>query len=152
MSSQFGRAGFVLSMTLAIAMVAVNSGRVESADPWDLFSTACDDPGDESCDEMPADFQIASEQKKLSCFDPWLPRSCGHLPLMKQLVEGRDVKLPPPLGVSYIVTALERNVSVTDIRIGVNGGPQESLQRFSVDDCMPLSNLAMAVADTSSLD
>ena len=83
------------------------------------------------CDDLPPEFACEqNEDAETSCLDPWLPRSCGHLPLLKSLAEGRDVKLPPPIGASYVVTSLKRFVSVSDIRIGLNGGPQQSLQSF----------------------
>lgn len=125
--------GFVSRVIVAIALIVVNAAGFATAEEWDLFSTACDEPGGGYCDDLPPEFQLVSEQKKQSCFDPWLPRSCGHLPMMKQLVEGRDVILPPPLGIAYVMTALERHVSVTDIRVGIIGAMwQDTAQTIEV--------------------
>ena len=53
---------------------------------------------------------------------------------MKDAAEARGATLPPPVGASYVVTVLERNVAVSDIRIGLGSNAPQSLQRFSVDD------------------
>jgi hypothetical protein len=98
----------------------------------DLIELDCDELG---CDALPpGNGHERNDDAASSFLDPWLPRSRGNLPLWKSLVEGRDVRLPPPIGAGYVITALKRHVAVTDVRIGLNGGPQQSLQRVSVDE------------------
>jgi hypothetical protein len=92
------------------------------------------------CDELVGDACDAMEPDATkSCLDPWLPRTCLDLPLMKELAEERGVTLPPALGAGYVITVLQRNVAVSDIRIGLGGNPPESIERFSVDNFSTLS-------------
>jgi hypothetical protein len=65
--------------------------------------------------------------------DWFLPRSNLPLPLMKGVVESRDVTLPLPLGASVIWTELNRPLIVTDLRAGLGDNPPESLERFHVE-------------------
>lgn len=67
-----------------------------------------------------------------SCIDRFIPRSNLPLPLLKRLAEDRDITLPLPLGTSFIWTELERNVAVSDIRLGLGDTPPVSVDRLSV--------------------
>lgn len=67
-----------------------------------------------------------------SCLDHFLPRTRLPFPLMKQLVEGRDVTLPLPLGTGFIWTELDRKVAVGDVRLGLGNNTPTSVDRVSV--------------------
>jgi hypothetical protein len=58
------------------------------------------------------------------------PRWSSFLPLMKEEALARGYELPLPFGVSVIYNYLERDIDVTDIRIGVNGAPPRSVSQF----------------------
>ena len=62
--------------------------------------------------------------------------------MLAELATSRGVTLPLPLGVGVIATNMKRNVGVSDVRIGLNGNPPQSIDRVSV------GNLS---ADTSNI-
>ena len=57
-------------------------------------------------------------------------RWSSFLPLMKEEAIARGYDLPLPFGVSVIYNYLARDIDVTDIRIGVDGEPLQSVSRF----------------------
>lgn len=67
-----------------------------------------------------------------SCLDWILPRSHLPFPLLKGLVEGRDVTLPLPLGTSFVSSELNRHFIVDDIRLGLGPTIPTSAERISV--------------------
>jgi hypothetical protein len=54
----------------------------------------------------------------------------SFLPLMKEEALARGYDLPLPFGVSLIYNYLARDISVSDVRIGINGEPPHSASRF----------------------
>ena len=68
---------------LIVGVVAVVVGMIVGA----ITSTAASSiSGEVYCDELPCSCdQCGCEQPSSSCFDPWLPRSCCDLPLLKEL-------------------------------------------------------------------
>lgn len=74
------------------------------------------------------------QNQTCSIIDGILPRSNTCFPLMKGLVEGRDVTLPLPVGTSFIWTELDRNVAVTDVRLALGGNTPTSTNRVSVPE------------------
>jgi hypothetical protein len=58
----------------------------------------------------------------------------GHwssfLPLMAEEAIKRGYELPLPFGLSLIYNYIERDIEVTDLRIGLNGAPPRSVSRF----------------------
>lgn len=129
------RWSLVIHRTLIVLLLVSACNRDSVADVFGLFKKSeqiC-------CDSMPCEYcddgcDALGQKKETSCFDPWLPRSCLGLPLLKGLAEQRGATLPPPIGASYVLTVLQRNVAVSDIRIGLGANPPQSLQRFSVDN------------------
>jgi hypothetical protein len=58
-------------------------------------------------------------------------RWSDFLPLMKEEAVARGYQLPLPFGSGATFTVLlNRDIEVTDLRIGVNGGPKQSVSRF----------------------
>ncbi|KAA5546003.1 hypothetical protein FYK55_03595 [Roseiconus nitratireducens] len=64
--------------------------------------------------------------------DRILPRSNLPFPLLKGLVEGRDVPLPLHLGSGVVFTEMDRNVAVSDVRLGLGDDTPMSVDRVSV--------------------
>jgi hypothetical protein len=54
----------------------------------------------------------------------------SFLPLMKEQALARGYELPLPFGVSVIYNYLARDVKVSDVRIGVDSEPLQSVSRF----------------------
>jgi hypothetical protein len=65
--------------------------------------------------------------------DQCLPRTDICLPLFGDKIKDRGVKLPLPVGFGVVSTFLQRHVAVSDVRVSVGGGSQQSLTRFQVD-------------------
>ena len=58
-------------------------------------------------------------------------RWSSFLPLMAGEAKKRGIELPLPFGVSTVFTGLlDRNIDVTDVRVGVNGATPHSVSRF----------------------
>jgi hypothetical protein len=58
-------------------------------------------------------------------------RWSSFLPLMADEAKKRGYELPLPFGLSTVfVTLLNRKVDVSDVRVGVNGAPPQSVSRF----------------------
>lgn len=57
---------------------------------------------------------------------PW----SSFLPLMKEEALARGHELPLPFGVGFVYNYLEREIKVTDVRVGINGQPMQSVSDF----------------------
>ena len=57
-------------------------------------------------------------------------RWSSFLPMMKEEALARGYELPLPFGVSVVYNYLARDVKVSDVRIGVDGEPPQSVSRF----------------------
>lgn len=105
--------------------------------------SACDTGGNErlACDAQGCDGMGASRRScgclqwydGGSCLDQCLPRTDICLPLFGDKIKDRGVKLPLPVGFGAVSTFLQRHVAVSDVRVSVGGGSQQSLTRFQVD-------------------
>jgi hypothetical protein len=73
-----------------------------------------------------------NDQELSSCLDWILPRSNLSLPLMKGLAEDLGVTLPLPIGTSVIWTEIDRQVAVSDVRLGLGTTPPVSANRISI--------------------
>lgn len=125
----------VVGRTVLLLLLIIACDHCAAADVFGLFHDSTRNAVETYCDDLPQDSCDSQESSaKKSCLDPWIPRSCLDLPLMKSLAEDRGVTLPPAVGAGYVVTVLERNVAVSDIRIGLGTNPPQSLQRFSVEE------------------
>ncbi|MDG2223089.1 MAG: hypothetical protein P8L85_17035 [Rubripirellula sp.] len=69
-----------------------------------------------------------------SCLDRCLPRTDICLPLFGDKIADRGITLPLPVGFGVVSTFLKRHVAVSDVRVGIGGNTQQSLQRFQVDN------------------
>ncbi|TWT85836.1 hypothetical protein Pla123a_06430 [Posidoniimonas polymericola] len=69
-----------------------------------------------------------------SCVDWVLPRSNLPLPLLKGMAEKSGTTLPLPLGTSFIWTEIDRNVAVSDVRLGLGSNPLTSVDRVAVPE------------------
>jgi hypothetical protein len=58
-------------------------------------------------------------------------RWSSFLPLMKEEVEKRGIELPLPFGVGLVYYHLERDIEITDIRVGRNGATPASVSEFA---------------------
>jgi hypothetical protein len=58
--------------------------------------------------------------------EPW-PHT---LPFLSHLATDRGYELPLPLGLSGVFYYVERDIEITDIRVGVDGAPLRSVSRF----------------------
>lgn len=59
------------------------------------------------------------------------PRWSSFLPLMKEEATKRGIQLPLPFGAGVVFIGLaNRDIDVTDVRIGLNGAPPRSVSRF----------------------
>jgi hypothetical protein len=54
----------------------------------------------------------------------------SFLPFMKEEALSRGYELPLPFGVGLVYNYLQRGIDVTDVRIGLGGGPPRSVSRF----------------------
>jgi len=57
-------------------------------------------------------------------------RWSSFLPLMKEEALARGHELPLPFGVGFVYNYLQREIEVTDVRVGINGQPMESVNQF----------------------
>jgi hypothetical protein len=57
-------------------------------------------------------------------------RWSSFLPLMKEEALARGHELPLPFGVGFVYNYLEREINVTDVRVGINGQPMQSVSDF----------------------
>lgn len=57
-------------------------------------------------------------------------RWSSFLPLMKEEALARGHELPLPFGVGFVYNYLQREIEVTDVRIGINGQPMQSASQF----------------------
>jgi hypothetical protein len=57
-------------------------------------------------------------------------RWSSFLPFMKEEALARGYELPLPFGVGLVYNYLQRDIEVTDVRIGVDGRPPQSVSRF----------------------
>ena len=59
------------------------------------------------------------------------PRWSSFLPLMKEEATKRGIQLPLPFGAGVVFIGLaNRDITVTDVRVGLNGAPPQSVSRF----------------------
>jgi len=59
------------------------------------------------------------------------PRWSSFLPFMAEEATKRGIQLPLPLGVGAVFIGLaNRDITVTDVRVGLNGAPPQSVSRF----------------------
>lgn len=86
-----------------------------------------------------------------SCLDSILPRSNLALPLMKELAEERGVTLPLALGVSGIWTELDRNVAISDVRLGLGNMPPVPANRVEVPETQFHASTQIARVDLWTL-
>jgi len=73
-------------------------------------------------------------QCRESCLDHILPRSNLCLPMLKELAGERASQLPLPLGLSAVFTELDRNVAVSDVRLGIGNAAVNSVNRVAVPE------------------
>jgi hypothetical protein len=64
---------------------------------------------------------LASEPKRWSSF----------LPLMGEEATKRGIELPLPFGAGLVYYHLDRDIAITDVRVGRNGAPPASVSRFA---------------------
>src|SRR5262252_9518149 len=58
-------------------------------------------------------------------------KSTSRLPFMAEEARKRGYDLPLPFGASLVVIGLgNREIDVSDVRIGVNGNPPQSINQF----------------------
>lgn len=57
-------------------------------------------------------------------------RWSSFLPLMKEEALARGHELPLPFGVGFVYNYLQREIEVTDVRVGINGQPMQSVNQF----------------------
>src|SRR5262245_54734101 len=57
-------------------------------------------------------------------------RWSSFLPLMQEEALARGHELPLPFGVGFVYNYLQREIEVTDVRIGINGQPMQSASQF----------------------
>lgn len=57
-------------------------------------------------------------------------RWTSFLPYMKEEALARGHELPLPIGVGLVYNYLQRDIKVTDVRLGINGDPPRSISRF----------------------
>ena len=77
-------------------------------------------PAASGTENVPVSAPPAPEEKRWSSF----------LPLMAEEARKRGYELPLPFGVSGIYNYLERDIEVSDLRIGVDGAPLQSVSDF----------------------
>jgi hypothetical protein len=86
--------------------------------PWALFADVSL-PAQE-VETPPSGTDASVEPKRWSSF----------LPLMSDVATKRGYELPLPFGVSAIYNYIQRDIEVTDLRIGPAGSPPRSVSRF----------------------
>ena len=52
------------------------------------------------------------------------------LPFLADAAVKRGYELPLPLGISAVFYYVERDIEITDIRVGINGAPLQSVSHF----------------------
>ena len=57
-------------------------------------------------------------------------RWSSFLPLMQEEALARGHELPFPFGVGFVYNYLQREIEVTDVRVGINGQPMQSVNQF----------------------
>src|SRR5688572_29874858 len=58
-------------------------------------------------------------------------RWSSFLPLMKEEAEKRGIELPLPFGVGLVYYHLERDIEITEVRVGRNGAPPISVSDYA---------------------
>lgn len=87
----------------------------------------------DSCGSEPYSCEKEGKCDTANCLE-WLPRADVPFPMMAELVEGRDVTLPLPIGASIIWTDMYRTVGVSDVRLATGGNPPQPANRVSVPE------------------
>jgi hypothetical protein len=91
---------------------------------------------------------VGSESPKPASKLDWiLPRSHLPLPLMQELVEGRGVTLPLPLGTSIFWTEMNRHISVSEVRLGLGDNTPVAVNRVGVNETTFHSSTQIARVD-----
>src|SRR5262245_38407986 len=58
-------------------------------------------------------------------------RWSSFLPLLSELATSRGIELPLPLGVGLVYYHLDRDILISDVRVGRNGAPPQSVSDFA---------------------
>ena len=95
-----------LALTAALALA---SAPVRAAAPADSSAAA------------PADSLASGEPKRWSSF----------LPLLGEEARKRGIELPLPFGAGLVFYYLDREIDITDVRVGRNGAPPSSVSQFA---------------------
>ena len=117
---------------LGVLLLLACAGPLLAEDPLSGFSVASNfarqfDGGDEL-------LVRGQEDGQTSRIDWLLPRSNLPLPLLEEKAEEMGVTLPLPLGAGVIWTEMDRNVHVTDLRLGTGVVTPQSTEHFVVGD------------------
>jgi hypothetical protein len=75
------------------------------------------------------------------------PPHWTHLPLLSDKAREAGYELPLPLGVGLIYNYLERDIRITDVRVGIDGAPLRSVTRFADFTTRSEVNVALARFD-----
>jgi hypothetical protein len=86
-----------------------------------LLVLAAGAPMDAAAQTPSAGESVATSQR-----EPW-PHT---LPYLSHLATERGYELPLPLGLSGVFYYVERDIEITDIRVGVDGAPLRSVSKF----------------------
>ena len=62
---------------------------------------------------------------------PYVPAKKSFLPLLAEEAYKRGIELPLPFGSGLVFYHLDRDIAITDVRIGVNGAPPSSVSQFA---------------------
>jgi hypothetical protein len=74
-------------------------------------------------------------------------RHWSHLPLLADRARQLGYELPLPFGVAPVYNYLERDIDVTDVRVGVNGGGLESVTDIANFKARSVVHAALVKAD-----
>src|SRR4029453_8969319 len=58
-------------------------------------------------------------------------RWSSFLPFKSELATSRGIELPPPFGIGLVFYHLDRDIEITDVRVGRNGAPPSSVSDFA---------------------
>lgn len=74
--------------------------------------------------------ELAPKQDSATPKSPDEDRWSSFLPLMKEEALARGYELPLPFGVGLVYNYLQRDIKITDVRIGIDGAPPQSVSQF----------------------
>ncbi|HEU5312035.1 MAG TPA: hypothetical protein VFV24_11330, partial [Candidatus Eisenbacteria bacterium] len=80
---------------------------------------------------FPGGARAAEDEAKPGASRSDSTRWSSFLPLMKEEAESRGIELPLPFGVGLVYYHLERDIEITDVRLGRNGAPPTSVSDFA---------------------